>query len=427
MTFFRGVLWNTLTLMNENFFSLLFTFILARYLSISDFGIYSYIRRIITNISVFFNSIGNFSFNYFFQKNKKKREEVFYTIQIFTIFFSVVILILLIHFTKHISPSDINNFFPFYIGFGLLLFFTLFQQYSETLNALFEFKKKFFIKILRSIIQLILLLILIVLKKIELKYIFFLLYITLTLMILISHYLVKDEMKKIILSFALIINTIRLLYKKASYFLLAVFLNLLLNVLIYIFLAKFSNSKAIGIFSYNLYFTMIFNIAGGGIAKTLLPFTSKRGKNISTNLWISNYAIIYISFIIISFLFFVYDFVIKEFFKKEILFWEGKISFLILAFAFLFKLVSGNFGVVLNGLGKTEDSFKISLFTLLAFVTISIPLTQHLFTLGMSISLLFVYLFQLIIGYIYLRRNLITHSFYSPYFIVNKILSKINE
>lgn len=75
-----------------------------------DFGVYSYMIKILTLISFSIISICMFAFSYYFQKVEKERiSEIFYTISGVLVVISLALLGILLLFSKIIAPIDINS------------------------------------------------------------------------------------------------------------------------------------------------------------------------------------------------------------------------------------------------------------------------------------------------------------------------------
>lgn len=427
MSFFKGILWNSLESMVPQLLSFLSVVIIGRYLTISEFGIYSFIRRVIASISPPIIQIAGFSYNYYFQK-KKEKSKIFYTIGFILFLITVIIIVLLFAFLKHLIPIDVKNTRLFYIGLGLLLFTVVIEFHFTAFNALFKFKLKVLLRLIRAFAILISLGILILVKRLSLINIFLVLYLSYLMIIIIGEISINKVLNSHFnISLSQTLRILESVLEKTKYFIAATFMNSAVNFILFLFLAKLTGSYKIGIFSYSLYFALIITIIGGSISKTLLPFTSKEGEKMTSYLWLSNYGLLYFSVPLVIFSILVYNPFLKIVFKKSIESGEGIFVFSFLLVYLVLKTLSGNLGVFLNGLGKTRDTLKISTITLMIFMVLGFILIKKYSLLGCAIALFLTYLIQLLLALWYVKKNNVKHMFYSPNLIAKVLFTRLTK
>lgn len=426
MKFFKHSFWNLLNLLIPSLTTFIIISILGRVLTTEDFGLYSYISRILSSSSYVLISISTFAFSFYFQKlEKQKISEIYYTIIYTLSIVSSIILLLFLIFSKFIAPIDIDSIKIFNLGIGLIILFTLKGIFSEALNALFEFKKRVQLETVRSLIWLFLIIYLYIQNKLNLINVFLIIYFVYLVNIVHFYTVLKLRIKQIRISIYEAFLIFKYIFGKTKYFIITTLINFFLTILTFFCLSRFWGIESLGIFSYSFYVSFLFAMVANALSNTLLPYTSRSNLNeVSKYLWgsISILLYLYLPFILV-FSFFS-EKVMDILFSRDFISTEEKCSFVLILFAFFLKAVAGNMGSVINGLGETKINFQIAWKTLLFQLGIGVILIYRWSFLGGAIALFGVYLVQLTLATFYLLKNGLFIQLYSPFNLI-KGLNKL--
>lgn len=415
-TFFKGSFYNIVNSLTPSIVNFITIIIVGRAFSVGDFGLYSYILRILALISFPLISVSMFAFSYYFQKiDKDKISDFFNTFLKLSFVISILIVGLLISVSGIIAPKDLESLLVFNIGIVLLAFYIIKGVYSEAFNALFEFKKRAFLEIFKNAVWLFLIILLAVQNRLTLLNAFLTIYIIYTIYTIIAASIIKHKIKNPKFSFRQNLIFFKPIFNKIKFFLPAVFLNSFLTLLVFFYLSILHGKESLGIFSYSFTITFIFATMSTGLSSTILPYSAKLGpSNISKYLWGTNFGLIYSFVPLLLFLFFFHNTFMNLTFGREFLNLTEIMVFFLLLIAAFFKSIGGNTITVLNGIGKTKDFFKIAIITFSIQIVMAFFLIRKFSVLGGAEALLIIYFIQTLLAFVFLVPNKIKFCFYGP-------------
>lgn len=422
MRFVKSAALNITTVAIQSIGSFLVISIIGRSFSAEDFGLYSYIMRILNMSSFVLISISMFIFSYYFQKKKDEVGEIFYATILSLSIIAGIVFVFISAFAEEIAPPDIKSLTPFIIGMGALLLFVARGIYSEAFNGLFEFKKRTFTEFIRMGCWLLFISALAYFHKLSLINAIMVLYVIHIGYLVIAHILSKERYEKTKISFRKTIEITKYALQKTKLFTLSTLFNFNIIFLTFFFLARIKGSEALGIFSYSFYFSFFITTIAAGFSGTILPFTARVDKEQASNyLWASNFSLGYLFLFLFTISILFVDPIMKIVFNREMAGYGERTVFVLLLISSFIKAISGNMGSSLNGLGETRETFKISTITLIFQIVIGYVLIVKYSIVGAAISLTMVHLLQFILASYYIQKKGFSFKFYSPRYFLKVI------
>ncbi len=416
MNFFRDSIWNGLNLMIPAAASLISISLVGRVLTTDDFGIYAYMLRVAATLSFVFISTGMFVFSYYFQRlNRSELPGLFYSVSTVLVMGSLALLAGLLLISRHLAPSDVTSLWVFGVGIGLLVIYVLKGVYSEALNALFDFKLRALAEALRAVVWLGALSLLFLGDAIDKLNAILAIYGSHLVCLVFYHILIKSRLGSFKWSLEQARSSLQQVGRRSKFFVPATTLNFLLTFMLFFFVAKLGGARGLGIFSYSFYISFIFTTVAGAISNTLLPYSAREeSERVGVYLWTSNSLLVYAYLALILLVATFAGSIMQLLFDRPLSGFDERMLLVVMTSSFLFKALAGNVGTVLNGIGRTEVCFRVSLVTFLTMAIAAPVLVARFSLLGAAFALLLVYSIQLFLSVRYLSKYGFGIQLYTP-------------
>jgi len=427
MKFIEDSFWNFLSLIVPSIASVIITSLIGRALPVGDFGIYSYLMRIINMVTFPLISLAMFCFSFGFQKDERERPKLLSSLLLVLTVLSSGLFLATVPFASIIAPVDLTSLSIFIIGLGLFVPYVIKGALTEALNGLFEFRGRFLVELARAASLLVIIGLLWAKRQLNLSSLFLAIYGALFFSILAGIYLLRSYLQfQSAFQAAERWQVFKRVWALARFFLIATILNSFLAFWVMFLLGRYWGSESLGIFSYSYFISFVISTVASAFANTLLPYSAKSdSRGIGDYLWAATFTLVYLILPLVFIIALFPNVLMGILFGRTVIGSSEHVALVALALAYLLKAIAGNFGTVLNGLGYTRDTLKIATITTIEQFTLGTWLVLHFSVEGAAWALLIVHFLQLMLSYRYISKAGVPKQFYTPAKLARLVIQRL--